>query len=155
MNILRQLEIEHMKTSVPDFGIGDTVDVHYRIKEGDKERIQLFTGTVISIKGRGIRRTAPQPPHVPRPGVGRAPGEGVERVFPLHSPRIADVKVRTRGKVRRAKLYYLRDREGKATRVKPNMGPMRYPRSIKGDIGQEQPEPPTDPVPESEAPGDS
>ncbi len=127
MNILRQLELEHMKAKVPDFGIGDTVDVHYMIKEGDKERIQLFTGTVLAIRGRGIRRTA-----VVRRLVG---GEGVERIFPVHSPRIANVTVRTRGKVRRSKLYYLRDLEGKATRVKPNMGKPRYPRAVKSTAG--------------------
>jgi large subunit ribosomal protein L19 len=123
MNILRQLEVEHMKAEVPDFGIGDTVDVHYLIKEGDKERIQLFTGTVIAIKGRGIRRSAT---------VRRiVAGEGVERVFPLHSPRVANVTVRERGRVRRAKLYYLREREGKAVRVEPNMGKPRFPRAQK------------------------
>jgi large subunit ribosomal protein L19 len=111
MNIMRQLEIEHMKSSIPDFGIGDSVDVHYLIKEGDKERIQLFSGTVIAIQGRGIRRTAT---------VRRiVAGEGVERVFPLHNPRVANVTVRVRG-------------------VKPNMGKTRYPRAIKGSIGIEK-----------------
>ena len=128
MNIRRQLEIENMKATVPDFGIGDTVDVHYLIKEGDKERIQLFTGTVIAITGRGIRRTA-----LVRRIVA---GEGVERRFPLHSPRVADVKVKVRSMARRAKLYYLRDLEGKATRLKPNMGKARYPRALKGAAGK-------------------
>ncbi len=128
MNILRQLEIENMKATVPDFGIGDTVDVHYLIKEGDKERIQLFTGTVIAITGRGIRRTA-----LVRRIVA---GEGVERRFPLHSPRVADVKVKVRSIARRAKLYYLRELEGKATRLKPNMGKARYPRALKGAAGK-------------------
>ncbi len=128
MNILRQLEIENMKATVPDFGIGDTVDVHYQIKEGDKERIQLFTGTVIAITGRGIRRTA-----LVRRIVA---GEGVERRFPLHSPRVADVKVKVRSIARRAKLYYLRELEGKATRLKPNMGKARYPRALKGAAGK-------------------
>ena len=124
MNILRQLELEHMKTSIPDFGIGDTVDVHYLIKEGDKERVQLFSGTVISFQGGGTRRSAT---------VRRlVSGEGVERTFPLHSPRVADIKVVERGVVRRAKLYYLRDREGKATRLKPNLRKLQYPRSGKG-----------------------
>ena len=124
MNILRQLELEHMKSAIPDFGIGDTVDVHYLIKEGDKERVQLFTGTVIAFRGAGIRRCAT---------VRRlVAGEGVERTFPLHSPRVADITVKERGKVRRAKLYYLRDREGKATRVKPNLGKINFPRSGKG-----------------------
>ena len=124
MNILRQLELEHMKTSLPDFGIGDSVDVHYLIKEGDKERVQVFSGTVISLQGGGTRRSAT---------VRRlVSGEGVERTFPLHSPRVADIQVRERGIVRRAKLYYLRDREGKATRLDPNMGKLQYPRSGKG-----------------------
>lgn len=133
MNILRQLELEHMKTTIPDFGIGDSVDVHYLIKEGDKERVQLFAGTVISLQGGGTRRSAT---------VRRlVSGEGVERTFPLHSPRVADIKVRERGTIRRAKLYYLREREGKATRLNPNLGRMQYPRSGKGS-GLQKPEAP-------------
>jgi large subunit ribosomal protein L19 len=124
MNILRQLESEHMKASIPDFGIGDTVEVHYLIKEGDKERVQLFSGTVLSLQGAGTRRSAT---------VRRiVSGEGVERTFPLHSPRVADIKVKERGQIRRAKLYYLREREGKATRLKPNLGKLQHPRSTKG-----------------------
>jgi len=112
MNTLRQLEIENMKATVPDFGVGDTVDVHYLIKEGDKERVQLFNGTVIA-KNRGqgpINAT-----FVVRRLVS---GEGVERTFPVHTPRVTKVEVVRRGSVRRAKLYYLRDRVGKATKVK-------------------------------------
>ncbi|MCR9247614.1 MAG: 50S ribosomal protein L19 [bacterium] len=124
MNILRQIELEHMKPTIPDFGVGDTVDVHYLIKEGDKERVQIFSGTVIALQGGGVRRTAT---------VRRiVAGEGVERTFPLHSPRVADIKVKSRGVIRRAKLYYLRDREGKATRLKPNLGKLQQPRSGKG-----------------------
>jgi large subunit ribosomal protein L19 len=124
MNILRQLELEQMKAEIPDFGIGDSVDVHYLIKEGDKERVQLFSGTVISLQGSGVRRSAT---------VRRlVAGEGVERTFPLHSPRVATIEVRERGVVRRAKLYYLRDREGKSTRLKPNLGKLQHPRSRKG-----------------------
>lgn len=124
MNILRQIELEHMKASIPDFGIGDSVDVHYLIKEGDKERVQVFSGTVISFQGSGTRRSAT---------VRRlVAGEGVERTFPLHSPRVADIQVRERGIVRRAKLYYLRHREGKATRLDPNMGKKQFPRSGQG-----------------------
>ena len=123
MNLLRQLELEHMKASVPDFGIGDSVDVHYLIKEGDKERVQLFSGTVISLQGGGTRRSAT---------IRRlVAGEGVERTFPLHSPRVADIQVKERGIIRRAKLFYLRGREGKATRIDPNLGARQYPRSIK------------------------
>lgn len=121
--LLQQLESEHLKPSVPDFGIGDTVDVHYLIKEGDKERVQLFSGIVISLQGAGPRRSAT---------VRRlVAGEGVERTFPLHSPRVADIQVKERGIVRRAKLFYLRGREGKATRLDPNMGAKQYPRSTK------------------------
>jgi large subunit ribosomal protein L19 len=121
MNLLRQLELEHCKPTVPDFGIGDTVEVNYLIKEGDKERVQLFSGIVISLQGSGTRRSAT---------VRRlVSGEGVERTFPLHSPRVADIQVKERGIVRRAKLFYLRDREGKATRLNPNLGKLQYPRS--------------------------
>ncbi|MDA0373467.1 MAG: 50S ribosomal protein L19 [Planctomycetota bacterium] len=123
MDLIRQIELENMKPSVPDFGVGDTVDVHYLIREGDKERIQVFTGTVIAITGSGIRRTAT---------VRRlVSGEGVERVFPLHSPRVQDIKVKSRGRVRRAKLYFLRDRVGKAVRLRENFGNVRGPRSTK------------------------
>ncbi|MCB9887843.1 MAG: 50S ribosomal protein L19 [Planctomycetes bacterium] len=124
MNILRQLELEHMKATIPDFGVGDTVDVHYLIKEGDKERVQIFSGTVLSLQGGGTRRSCT---------VRRiVSGEGVERTFPLHSPRVADIQVKERGRIRRAKLYYLRDREGKATRLQRNLGKLQHPRSGKG-----------------------
>ena len=121
--LLQQLESEHSKPSVPDFGIGDTVDVHYLIKEGDKERVQLFSGIVISLQGSGTRRSAT---------IRRlVAGEGVERTFPLHSPRVADIQVKERGIIRRAKLFYLRGREGKATRIDPNLGKLQFPRSRK------------------------
>ncbi len=109
-DIIRQIEREYQKKEVPEFSIGDTVEVAVRIKEGEKERIQVFRGTVIARKHGGIRET-----FTVRKIVG---GEGVERIFPLHSPFIESIKVVRRGKVRRAKLYYLRDRVGKATRVK-------------------------------------
>ncbi|HLU49668.1 MAG TPA: 50S ribosomal protein L19 [Planctomycetota bacterium] len=98
-------------TPMAYFEVGDTVDVHVRIREGDKERTQIFSGTVIRIRGgRGIRGTFT---------VRRiVAGEGVERVFPFHSPHVQEVAVKRKGKVRRAKLYYLRDRVGKATKVK-------------------------------------
>jgi large subunit ribosomal protein L19 len=124
MNIMRQIELEHMKSELPDFGVGDTVDVHYLIKEGDKERVQLFTGTVIKFQGSGTRRTFT---------VRRiVAGEGVERTFTLHSARVSDVKVKDRGVIRRAKLYFLRDREGKATRLTRNLGKLKWPRSGSG-----------------------
>jgi large subunit ribosomal protein L19 len=124
MNIMRQIELEHMKAELPDFGVGDTVDVHYLIKEGDKERVQVFTGTVIKFQGSGTRRAFT---------VRRiVAGEGVERLFTLHSSRVSDVKVKDRGVIRRAKLYFLREREGKATRLTRNLGKLKWPRSGAG-----------------------
>ena len=99
-----------MKPNVPKFEIGDTVDVHVRILEGEKERIQIFNGVVIARSGTKTREM-----FVVRRIVQ---GEGVERKFPVHSPRIADIVVKRSGKVRRAKLYYLRERSGKAVRLK-------------------------------------
>ena len=99
-----------MKSDIPDFHIGDTVDVSVRIVEGDKERVQVFTGTVIGRRGHGVSETIT---------VRRiVNNEGVERVFPLHSPKVSDISVVRSGKVRRAKLYFLRDRVGKKTRLK-------------------------------------
>lgn len=109
--IIDTIEQEQQKTDVTDFKVGDGVRVHTRVKEGDKERIQIFAGIVIGRKGRGINETFT---------VRRISyGEGVERVFPIHSPRIAKVDVDKPGKARRAKLNYLRDRKGKeATAVR-------------------------------------
>ncbi len=109
----RYLETENQflrEKPLPDFEVGDTVDVHVLIKEGDKERVQVFNGTVIGRRGRGPGETFT---------VRRiVQGEGVERVFPLNSPRLVGLDVKRKGVVRRAKLYYLRDRVGKATRVR-------------------------------------
>ena len=106
---LKAVEQTTMKTEVPQFEIGDTVDVHTKILEGDKERIQIFSGTVIARSGSGSREMFT---------VRRiVAGEGVERKFPLHSPRIAKVEVKRSSVVRRAKLYFLRDRVGKAVRL--------------------------------------
>jgi len=107
---LELVEKGSLKTDVPQFEIGDTVDVHTRILEGEKERIQIFNGVVIARSGSGTRAM-----FVVRRIVA---GGGVERKFPLHSPRIAKVEVKRRGVVRRAKLYFLRDRIGKAVRLK-------------------------------------
>jgi large subunit ribosomal protein L19 len=104
------VEKSSMKETVPKFEIGDTVDVHVRILEGEKERIQIFNGVVIAKSGTKTREM-----FVVRRIVS---GEGVERKFPIHSPRIADVVVKRSGKVRRAKLYYLRGLSGKAVRLK-------------------------------------
>lgn len=108
--LLDLVEAESLKKEKPKFEIGDTVDVHTRILEGQKERIQVFTGTVIAMSGAGTREMFT---------VRRiVAGEGVERKFPVHSPRIAKVEVKRHSVVRRAKLYYLRDRKGKATRLR-------------------------------------
>jgi large subunit ribosomal protein L19 len=108
--LLRLASQQSLKESPPEFEIGDTVDVHTKILEGEKERIQVFTGTVIARAGEGIHETFT---------VRRiVAGEGVERKFPLHSPRIDKVEVKRSSVVRRAKLYFLRDRVGKAVRLK-------------------------------------
>lgn len=108
--ILELVEKGSLKADAPEFQIGDTVDVHTRILEGEKERIQIFNGVVIARAGSGTRETFT---------VRRiVAGEGVERKFPLHSPKIAQVEVKRRGVVRRAKLYFLRDRIGKAVRLR-------------------------------------
>ena len=110
MGLIEQIEAENMKVSVPQFNVGDTVKVGYRIIEGGKERIQNFEGVVIAKKNGGIRESFT---------VRRLSfGVGVERCFPLHSPKIAYVNVVRAGKVRRAKLYYLRGRTGKAAKIK-------------------------------------
>jgi large subunit ribosomal protein L19 len=107
---LALVEETGLKENPPVFEIGDQVEVHQRILEGEKERIQVFSGTVIAQKGEGMREMFT---------VRRiVQGEGVERMFPLHSPKIAKVEVKRTGVVRRAKLYYLRDRVGKATRLR-------------------------------------
>jgi len=107
--ILDAVESKSLKSSIPHFEVGDVVDVHCRIKEGDKERTQIFTGTVISRKGRGINES-----FTVRRIVNN---EGVERIFPLHSPNVLDIKPIRSGKTRRAKLYYLRDRTGKSVKL--------------------------------------
>src|SRR5271170_1931911 len=112
--LLELVEKSSLRQEVPQFSIGDTVDVHTRILEGDKERIQIFNGVVIARSGSGTREM-----FVVRRIVQ---GEGVERKFPLHSPRIAKIDVKRSGIVRRAKLYFLRDRIGKAVRLRQRRG---------------------------------
>ena len=107
---MRLVEQSSLKTDLADFHIGDTVDVHTRILEGEKERIQIFNGVVIARAGSGSRET-----FTVRRVVS---GEGVERKFPLHSPKVAKIEVKRSGVVRRAKLYFLRDRIGKAVRLR-------------------------------------
>ena len=108
--LMQIVEQEATSSEVPEFEIGDTVDVHTKILEGEKERIQVFTGVVIARSGSGSREMFT---------VRRiVANEGVERKFPVHSPRIAAIEVKRRGAVRRAKLYFLRNRTGKAVRLK-------------------------------------
>lgn len=112
MNLIESLESEYMKSSdeIPDFSPGDRVRVHIRVVEGNKERIQMFDGTVIRRRGSGLNETFT---------VRRVSfGVGIERTFPLHSPRIENIEVVRYGSVRRAKLYYLRERIGKSARVR-------------------------------------
>ena len=113
MDALKAIAAASVKDTTPEFGIGDTVRVHVKIREGERERIQIFEGTVIAKNNSGIAETFT---------VRKISyGVGVERVFPVHSPNVAKVEVVRNGKVRRAKLYYLRDRVGKAAKVKASV----------------------------------
>ncbi len=115
--IIRSIEEEHLKSDIPTIHVGDSVEVGVKITEGNKQRVQPYRGTVIAKRNGGLNETIT---------VRRIfQGVGVERVFLLHSPIVAHIKVERRGKVRRAKLYYLRDRVGKATRIK-----QRFDRSL-------------------------
>jgi large subunit ribosomal protein L19 len=109
-NIIQELEAEQMQREVPEFGPGDTIVVQVKVKEGSRERLQAFEGVVIAKRNRGLNSafTVRKISH----------GEGVERVFQTYSPLIADIVVKRRGAVRKAKLYYMRDRRGKAARIK-------------------------------------
>ena len=114
MDALKLIAQDSLKAEKPSFEIGDTIRIGVKIREGERERIQEFEGTVIAKNGSGISETFT---------VRRVSyGVGVERVFPIHAPNVAEVKIVRRGKVRRAKLYYLRDRVGKASKVKEKIG---------------------------------
>ena len=112
-NIISEIEAQQMQRDVPDFGAGDTVVVQVKVKEGNRERLQAFEGLVIAKKNRGLNSsfTVRKISH----------GEGVERVFQTYSPMIAEIEVKRRGDVRRAKLYYLRQRSGKSARIKEKL----------------------------------
>ena len=110
MDIIKNITEEQIRTDLPQLNIGDTVKVYFKVIEGTRERVQMFEGTIISKKGAGVSETFT---------VRRISyGVGVERVFPVNSPKIDKIEVSRTGKIRRAKLYYLRDRVGKATKVK-------------------------------------
>lgn len=109
-SIIEQLESSQLRTDMPELNVGDTVDVHYRIIEGNKERIQVFNGVIIKKENRGLNTKIT---------VRRiVANEGVERIFPIHSPKIAKVEVKRHGDARRSKLYYLRERVGKSRRLR-------------------------------------
>lgn len=112
--IIEEFEAAQLKKGIPDFAPGDTVVVRVRVKEGNRERLQAYEGVVISKRNRGLNSsfTVRKISH----------GEGVERVFQTHSPSVADITVKRRGDVRRAKLYYLRERSGKSARIKEKIG---------------------------------
>jgi len=115
--VIQEIESKQLKKNVPNFRVGDTVNVHTRIIEGEKERLQLFTGTVIARKGCGISETF---------SLYRfSYGAGIERVFLIHSPRIAKIEVVKTGKVRKSKLYYLRGSSGKRSKVKEHIGTVK------------------------------
>ncbi len=111
---IRQLDESYERTDLPEVSVGDSVDVQVKIKEGDRERVQTFSGTVIRVRGGGLGRTFT---------VRRiVQGEGVERTFPTSSPVISGIQITRKGRVRRSRLYYLRDRVGKATRLREVLG---------------------------------
>ncbi len=124
----------------PVFGVGDTINVHVRIIEGDKERIQIYQGVLIAQRGRGINRTIT---------VRRiVANEGVERIFPMHSPRIAKIEVVRRGDARRAKLYFLRERVGKSRRLRDQRRGLSHVKDLPA------PAVPEEPIPDAETPGE-
>jgi len=129
--IIQKLEQQQLKSDLPHFSVGDTIRVHTRIIEGDKERVQMFAGTVIARKGTGLGETV---------SLHRvAYGEGMERVFPLHSPRIAQIEVLREGDVRKSKLYYLRGTSGKKAKVRSKIGGSRRKIAVAVN-GEEQDE---------------
>ena len=136
---IRQAETPYERNDLPEVSVGDSVDVAVKITEGDRQRTQTFSGTVIRVRGGGLGRTFT---------VRRiVQGEGVERVFPVHSPVIEGIQVTRKGRVRRSRLYYLRDRVGKATRLREVLGP----RGAKpaGKKKKEAPAPAAAPAPET------
>jgi large subunit ribosomal protein L19 len=111
--IIQEFEQDQLKDSIPEFRVGDTLNIHTRIIEGDKERLQMFSGTVIARRGSGLSETI---------ALYRVSyGAGMERVFMLHSPKIAKIEVAKHGKARKSKLYYLRGKSGKASKIKENL----------------------------------
>ena len=136
--VMKALSEDQLKTDLPEFGAGDTVRVHVRVIEGEKERTQTYEGVVIQRRGGGIHETFT----VRKIGVG---GIGVERIFPVHSPRLAKIERLRRGKVRRAKITYLRELQGRAARITERRGPgpgaakaVERATDVEAEEGQEQ-----------------
>jgi large subunit ribosomal protein L19 len=150
MSKIDRIEEAYARQDLPQFGVGNTVDVHVLIREGEKERIQVFSGTVIRKRGKGLSATFT---------VRRiVHGEGVERIFPLHSPFVTKVEVKRLGRVRRSRLYFLRDRTGKSTRLREIIDTKRVAASkkkkkTKAAAPAPAPEVPTEPEP-AEAAGE-
>ena len=142
MRTLDAVEKEFLKPVATTFDVGDTVDVHVKIVEGDKERIQIFTGIVIARRHQGLSETFT---------VRRiVQGEGVERIFPVQSPRVALIEVKKKGRVRRAKLHYLRARVGRATKVEERQGAIEAAPAAKPEAKAEaKPEPKAEAKPEA------
>ncbi len=143
MSRIDRIEEAYARQDLPEFGIGNTVDVHVLIREGDKERIQVFNGTVIRKRGKGLSATFT---------VRRiVHGEGVERIFPMHSPFVKKVEVKRVGRVRRSRLYFLRDRTGKRTRLREIIDTKRAAASKKKKKAKAKAKVPA-PAPEPEVP---
>lgn len=124
--LIQSIEKDQLKADIPVFNVGDSISVHTRIIEGEKERVQVFTGTVISRKGKGLSATV---------SLYRVSyGSGMERVFLVNSPRIAKIEVIKSGKVRKAKLYYLRGASGKAAKVKEQLGPKKVKAAVNESV---------------------
>lgn len=139
MNPIEAIEREQLRSNIPEFKPGDTVRVHVRVVEGEKERIQVFSGVVIARKNGAIRSSFT---------VRKVSyGVGVERTFPLHSPRIEKIEVATRGRVRRAKLYYLRGLSGKAARITAEKNPRGAARAEAARAANKKAEPTPEPEP--------
>ena len=146
MDIIKSIEHEQMKNKIPDLNVGNTVKVHVRVKEGIRERIQIFEGTIIKVQGGGINKTFT---------VRRiASGVGVEKTFLIHSPAVEKVEVTRVGKARRAKLFYLRDRVGKSAKTREQVGARIETNEItlKEDVVEEAQAPEEAPAIETEAP---
>jgi|SRR6267154_1303211 large subunit ribosomal protein L19 len=129
--VIQEIEAEQLKNNIPAFRVGDTISIHQRIIEGDKERIQIFTGTVIARRGGGLSETF---------ALYRfSYGAGIERVYLLHSPKIAKIEIVRTGKVRKSKLYYLRGTSGKASKVQEHIGFAKEEASRNGQATENQP----------------